>query len=78
MNVRGIYKAGIIRAGVGIQISGIGYTRTRPDIRRILDTQYPILWDWVLKCKINRVLDNLNGYWVLPEYPIYYFKHISN
>ena len=42
-------------------------TRYPPD----LDTQYPILWDWVwdwvLKYKINRVLDNPNGYWVLPE-----------
>ena len=40
-----------------IWISGIGFTRTRSDTRRILETQYPILWDWVLKFKINRILD---------------------
>ena len=71
-----------IYLGVGIWISGIGFTRTRPDICRVLDTQYPILldwvWDWVLKFKINRVLGNPNGYWILPEYPIYYIKQFLN
>ena len=37
----------IVMVGVGIWISGIGFTHIRPDIHRVLDAQYPIIWDWV-------------------------------
>ena len=71
-----------LAVGVGIRISGIGFIRIQPDTRRVLDTQYPILWewvcDWILKFKISRVLSNPNGYWVLSEYPIYYLKIFLN
>ena len=67
---------------MGIWILDIGFTRIRLDICRILDTQYPILWDWVwdwvLKFNINWVLGNPDRYRILPEYPIYYLKYFLN
>ena len=62
-----------LQVGVEIRISGIGFIHTRSDIRQVLDigsginSQYPILWDWLLKFKINRVLGNQNGYRIYPN-----------
>ena len=42
-----LVTSGVYLLGVGIRILGIEFTRTQFDTRRILDIQYPILWDWV-------------------------------